>query len=115
MKALELLDDMEPCGSAATAEEAIEAMKDRTDCPDLAIIDLSLPGMSGLDLIQKLREVREDLCCVILSGIADREMAEAAIEAGARGYIVKGEPWHMIEGVRAVLAGEVFMSPEVMH
>lgn len=112
-EALAMLDDLKPCGSAATAEEAIEMMKGRTDCPDLALIDLSLPGKSGLELIEELQRERNDVRCVVLSGIADREMAEAAIRAGARGYILKGKPWEMIEGMRAVVNGEVYISPEI--
>lgn len=58
---------------------------------DLALVDLSLPDANGLDTVHRLRKVRQDLPLVVLTGNRDRELAMAAIQAGAQDYLVKGQ------------------------
>lgn len=109
--ALEMESDFHTCASARTGEEALECIKDHV--PDLALIDLALPGMDGIQLVATIKEAHPETCCVILSGHEERNYAQLAIEAGASGYIVKGRPGEMIEGIRRALAGEIYLSKAV--
>src|SRR5690554_3722666 len=73
----------------ASAEEAIEAVQ--TEVPDIAIVDISLPGMSGIELIKHLLALHPDLPVLVVSRHDETLYAERAIRAGARGYIMKLE------------------------
>lgn len=109
--ALEMEDDFHTCGSARSGEEALELI---ANCkPDLALIDLALPGMDGIELVTAIRKDHPETCCVILSGHKERNYAQLALEAGALGYIVKGRPGEMITGIRSALAGQTYLSTSV--
>lgn len=96
------------CTTVATAEEALQALDG--DRPDLMLIDLSLPGMSGIELVRALRKTHPELRCAILSGHRSRAYAGQALAAGANGYLLKGDPVEIERGVRAILAGERYVS-----
>ena len=104
--------DFEVIGQAANAEEAL-AVFDGLN-PDMAVIDISLPGMSGLELIKHLMAIREDLLVVVVSRHDEALYAERAIRAGARGYVMKLEAGDkIVEALRHVRNGGVFLSDEV--
>lgn len=104
--------DFEVIGQAADAEEAL-AVFDGLN-PDMAVIDISLPGMSGLELIKHLMAIREDLLVVVVSRHDEALYAERAIRAGARGYVMKLEAGDkIVEALRHVRNGGVFLSDEV--
>jgi DNA-binding NarL/FixJ family response regulator len=94
-------DGLEVCGTAASGEEALAYFASHS-C-DLAILDLSMPGMSGLDLLRYLREHYPAVKCLMLSGHTEPHHIEAALETGAHGYVPKGNPIRLIEAIRAVL------------
>jgi DNA-binding NarL/FixJ family response regulator len=100
------------CGCAATAAEAragIETVK-----PDVAIVDISLPDGSGIDLIREIKALQPKIAIVSLSMHNERLYAERAMRAGARGYIMKSEnARNIITAVRHVLAGGIYLSPEM--
>lgn len=100
--------DLEVCSVAGTATEALDALLELN--PDLVLADFSLPGMSGIKLIERLRTMRPRLRSAVLSAHTDPVYAEEAMEAGAKGYIVKGNPLEMLEGIRKVLNGETYVS-----
>lgn len=100
--------DFEVCGSAETGEDAIAKIADIK--PDLALIDLSLPGISGLDVIRRVKQLQPSVRCAVLTGHEEHEYLERSIEAGADGYIVKGSPEEIIEGIRLTAAGQTFYS-----
>ncbi|MCB0157278.1 MAG: response regulator transcription factor [Caldilineaceae bacterium] len=77
---------------------------------DLAVVDVSLPGMSGIELVAVLAERQPDLPCLMLSGHNDPWYVRQALEAGARGYVSKGNPPDLLEAVRCVLAGGTYVS-----
>lgn len=104
--------DLELCGEAACAEDAIDLILESE--PDVALIDLSLPGMSGLDLVRILKERGSSAHCVILSGRSQRKYADEAFAAGAIGYIIKSSPQEIFEGVRRTAEGERFLSRELI-
>jgi DNA-binding NarL/FixJ family response regulator len=77
------------CGMASNAEEALAELAE-APVVDLAIVDVSLPGMSGISLVSELRDRRPEVRCVMLSGHSQERYVKRALEAGAHGYLVKG-------------------------
>jgi DNA-binding NarL/FixJ family response regulator len=106
------LPDFEVCGMAATGEEALESLVDAE--VNLVLIDTSLPGMSGIDLVRKVLALRPTLCCVIYSGHGETAYIERATRAGARGYILKGNPDELAGALRQVLSGETYVSEALL-
>lgn len=81
--------------------------------PDLALIDVSLPGMSGIDLVGKLKAVYPDIRCLMLSGHKEPAYVRRSLELGARGYVAKGNPPAIVEGVKRVMEGKIYVSEDV--
>ena len=101
--------DLEVCGEAADMAEALRLID--SDCPDLAIIDLSLAGGSGLDLIERIKSRNLDILMLVASMHDETLYAERVLTAGARGYINKQEAQEsIIRAIRQVLAGKVYVS-----
>jgi DNA-binding NarL/FixJ family response regulator len=99
-------------GEARTSSEAIE--KARALKPDVAIIDLSLPGTSGLHLMRLISERLPDTRMLVLSMHFDDAYVTEALRLGATGYIVKGAPSaEIVEGVRVVADGGNYFSSGV--
>jgi DNA-binding NarL/FixJ family response regulator len=94
-----------------TAEKALERLADLK--VDLVLADISLPKMSGIDLVEEVRERYPKLPCVVLSGHNSLHYVRSALNAGARGYMVKENPVGILEGIRCVLNGELYISKEV--
>ena len=107
----ETSSDLTVCGMAATGEEALEQLAEAY--ADLVLIDVSLPGMSGIDLLVKLRARRADLPCLMLSGHQEKTYVQRALAEGARGYLAKGNPLEIVDAIRKVLAGEIYLSESV--
>jgi DNA-binding NarL/FixJ family response regulator len=105
-------DDLAVMGTAATAEAALDDLRDAEVLPDLILVDVSLPSMSGIDLVRALRDVHPKARCLMVSGHAEQVYVTNALEAGAAGYAMKGNPDRILKAVRAVLAGEEFLSKE---
>ncbi|MCH8247564.1 MAG: response regulator transcription factor, partial [Bacteroidetes bacterium] len=96
----------------SNAEEAMTLVE--SENPDLAIVDISLPGMSGLELIKRLHAIRPELYILVVSRHDESLYAERAIRAGARGYIMKHEAGDvMMKAVRRVLSGGIYVSEEI--
>ena len=77
---------------------------------DLAVVDVSLPGMSGIELVAVLAERQPELPCLMLSGHDDPRYVRQALKAGARGYVAKGSPPALLEAVWCVLGGGTYIS-----
>jgi DNA-binding NarL/FixJ family response regulator len=101
--------DLEVCGEAA---DMADALKQIDACnPDLAIIDLSLAGGSGLDLIEHIKSRERDILMLVASMHDETLYAERVLAAGARGYINKQEAQEsIIQAIRQVLSGKVYLS-----
>ena len=82
------VDGFDVCGTAASAEEALEQIP--MTSPDAVLIDISLPGMNGLALVEKLQQQYPDLCTIIVSGHEDTHYRQAALRAGASDFVSKG-------------------------
>lgn len=104
--------DLQVCGEAEDLPEALALVK--TTKPDLAIIDLSLKTGNGIDLIKRIKAYDDSIPILVCSMFQENLYAERALRAGARGYVHKGRALReIIEGIRAVLAGKTFVSPEL--
>lgn len=100
------------CGEARSVEEAAESLDGLA--PDLVVVDISLPGASGLDLVKALKERRPELPALVLSMHDEALFAGRALRAGARGYVNKQEPVEeMVAAVRTVLSGGTYLSPRM--
>jgi DNA-binding NarL/FixJ family response regulator len=104
--------DLEICGEAETAHQAMELLK--TLEPDLMLLDITLPGKSGLELIKDIRVLYPLLPMLVLSMHDESLYAERVLRAGAGGYITKQQrPDALISAMRQVLAGRTYVSEEV--
>ena len=91
-----------------TAEDALEHVQGGSG--DLALVDISLPGRNGIWLLNAIREIRRELPCVVLSGYANRRYLQQALEAGARGYVLKEDLPGLMESIRTALSGGNYIS-----
>jgi len=95
---------------AATGEAAVELVQQYR--PDILLMDLGLPGMNGLEALQRIHAMHPDLPVVVLTMHATDDYFLRALEAGALGYILKDSAsTDLIAGLRAVRAGDAYMSP----
>ena len=99
--------------TAEAALKQLEAAAAAGDRPDLVLIDVSLPGMSGIELLDELKQRYPELPCLVLSGHTDLVYVRKALANGARGYVAKEEPAAVLDGVRAVRAGERYLNPDL--
>ncbi len=85
-----------------SAEEALSRFREAA--PDLAVVDISLPGMDGLELVRRLRRLEPELPVVVLSSHSVERWEAPALEAGARAYLVKSRaPRELIAVIRDAL------------
>ncbi len=96
------------CGTAASGAEALEKIPE-SGC-DLALIDISMPGMSGIELVRHLRKDSPTLRCLMLSAHDRGAYVAAALSAGAGGYTTKEEPGALVEAIWAVLRDGTYLS-----
>ncbi len=99
-------------GQSETAEEALKEIPKLK--PDVAVIDISLPGMNGIELIKNLVIQIPELKILVVSRHDEELYAERAIRAGAKGYLMKLEAGDtLVTAVRQILNGNLFLSPEI--
>ncbi len=104
--------DMSVCGDAADAATALVALAAAE--PDLVIVDISLGGTSGIDLIKSIKTQYEDLPVLVVSMHEESLYSERALRAGAMGYVMKHEPSKTVKtAIRKVLDGDLFLSPKM--
>ncbi len=101
--------DLIVCGEAGSSPHALEAM--RTLTPDVALLDISLPGTNGIELIKLMKAEQPKLPILMLSMHDESLYALRALRAGAVGYVMKAEALnHVITALRRVLKGEIYVS-----
>jgi DNA-binding NarL/FixJ family response regulator len=101
--------DLMVCGEAEDATSALQAIRDAA--PDFVILDISLNGPDGLELLKTLRVRYPNLPALVLSMHDESVYAERALRAGANGYIMKQEAADkVITAIRHILGGDVYLS-----
>jgi DNA-binding NarL/FixJ family response regulator len=106
-------DDLTVCGEAADAEQALEAIPSLK--PDLVLVDISLPGKSGLELIKDLRARNGRVKLLVLSMHDEALYADRVLRAGGDGYIMKQEdPEEVVHAIRDVLGGRIYVSEQIL-
>jgi two-component system response regulator NreC len=103
-------EDMTVVGEASTGTQAVELATALE--PDVVVMDLTLPGISGLDATELIAGRRPETRVLVLSMHDGEEFVRPAIRAGASGYLVKGSGLgDLVAAIRAVAAGQAFFSP----
>lgn len=101
--------DMTVCGEAHDAPQAMQAVEKMN--PDLVLLDMSLPGKSGLELLKDIRAIAPQTPVLIISMHDETLYAERVIRAGGRGYIMKQEgPERIVHAIRRVMSGGISVS-----
>ncbi len=104
---------LEVCGSAGDARNARETIARAK--PDLVLIDISLPGKSGLELIKEIRSVDREVKLLVVSMHDEALYANRVLRLGGDGYIMKQEdPGEILHAIRDVLNGHIYVSEEVL-
>jgi len=105
-------EDMEVCGEA---EDALSAMRGvGSTQPDALVVDISLQGNNGLELIKNVRAVYESLPILVFSMHEESIYAQRSLRAGAKAYVMKKEPsGKIVEAIRRIVKGEIYVSPRV--
>ncbi len=99
-------------GAAASGRQALEAIKEH--CPEIALIDIGMPGKDGIEVTQELRRNFPTVKVVILGMVDLTAEIMACIEAGAAGYVLKEASFDsLVETIRSVHRGESFVSPQM--
>jgi DNA-binding NarL/FixJ family response regulator len=104
--------DMKVCGQAGSGEEAVTLFKKSR--PDITLLDLRLPAMSGLQALRVIRQEDPHARCIVLTTYEGDEDIHQALAAGAMGYIIKGMSHEtLVDALRRVHAGTRFLPPPV--
>jgi len=102
-------DDLHVCGCAGDAVTALKAM--RSLKPDLAVVDISLQGKSGIELMRETKACLQDIQILALSMYFDPLVVDQAMRAGAMGYVNKNEATELIiTAIRKVINGQIYLS-----
>lgn len=110
---LDLEDDFEVIGEAGNGEEALKQIA--TLQPDLCLMDIEMPVMSGLDVAERIQQLGLSCRIIILTTFARPGFLERAIQAGVQGYLLKDEPSdRLAEAIRRVMNGGREVSPELV-
>jgi len=111
---IESESDFAVVGEATSGPEALKVIRDAR--PDIAIIDISMPGMSGIVLTRRLSEEAKDTKILVLTLHEDRAYLRLALDAGARGYVVKrSAAANLVSAVRSVIAGGIYIDPAIVN
>jgi len=106
--------DLAVCGDAEEASSALRRIEEQK--PHLIIVDISLSGPDGLDLLKNIRARDPNLPVLILSMLDESLYAERALSAGANGYIMKQEATdRVLVAIRRILAGEIYVSDRMAN
>jgi len=107
---LNAFDDIDVVGTAGNGEEAVAAAA--TCCPDVILMDLSMPLMDGVEATRRIRAADSAARIVVLTSFSDRDRIRAALDAGAVGYLLKdSEPDDVVRAVQAAARGDWPLDP----
>jgi len=104
--------DLAVIGAAADGREAVRQASQR--CPDVVVMDLTMPQLNGIEAGHQIHEICPDTQVIILSMHANPEFVLRALQAGARGYILKETAGvEVVDAIRTVHAGQRYLSPKI--
>jgi DNA-binding NarL/FixJ family response regulator len=106
-------EDFFVCGQAGTAAAAMDAIRELD--PDLVLVDITLPGKNGLELLKEVRNTNSKAKVLVISMHDEALYASRVLQAGGDGYIMKQEdPGEIVDAMRDILAGHLYVSEEVL-
>jgi DNA-binding NarL/FixJ family response regulator len=109
---IERSTDLELAGEAATGSDAVALAE--TSSPDVILMDIRMPGMSGIDATRRILAARADARILILTMSEDDDSLFAAMRAGARGYLPKdSDSADLVRAIRAVAGGDVIFGESI--
>jgi DNA-binding NarL/FixJ family response regulator len=105
-------DDVQVVGEASDGRQALELVGEHR--PELVLMDISMPGLNGLEATQRLAKEHPQVRVIVLSMHTSEHHVLQALRAGARGYVLKGATPRELElAIGAVSRGEIFLSPAI--
>ena len=111
---LETEPDVDIVAEASDGQEALRLCLSEAPAPDIAILDVAMPRLNGIEVASRAIKQRPDLRVIVLSMHSDESYVVRALSAGARGYLLKeATDDDLLPAVRAVAAGKTFFSPAV--
>jgi DNA-binding NarL/FixJ family response regulator len=109
---LEDYDDLVVVAEAENGEQAVRLALEKR--PDVAVVDISMPGLDGLEVLARLRAQAEEIPVIMLTMYEEEQYMFRALETGARGYITKrSAPDQLVHAVRRVVAGKRYVPEEM--
>ena len=112
-KLIEESPDLQVVGEASDGSELLELL--RNVKADLAILDITMPNISGIEATQRVKAIYPGLKVLILTMHKGRELLEHAIAAGANGYLLKEDaPRELLNAIKTIQQGEVYISPLIV-
>jgi two-component system invasion response regulator UvrY len=110
---LEELPDVQVVGEAGDYAELRSLLREQGDC-DVLVLDINLPGRSGLDVLHTLKDEGSPIRVLVVSMYPEDQYAIRALKAGAYGYVNKGgDPAQLVAAVRMVAQGRKYVTPEM--
>ncbi|HUI58670.1 MAG TPA: response regulator transcription factor [Steroidobacteraceae bacterium] len=110
--ALAKVSDIEVVGEAGDAHTALE--QTRVLKPDVAVIDIGLPDLNGMELTARLKEADANVKVVALSAYTDKRFVTEMLRCGASGYVIKASAGtELLRAIRAVTGGQSYLCPEI--
>jgi len=112
---LEMAGDIDVVGEAANGFEVLKLMENGNGAPDVALLDIRMPEMDGLEAARRIRQQHPDVGVIMLTAYDDRQFVVEAVRAGARGYVLKArDAEHLIQTVRLVAGGNMVIDPQLV-
>lgn len=109
---LSKVDEWEVVAEVTSGEEAIEVAKEVK--PDLVLMDISMPGISGIEALTKLKEIDQNIKVLMLTMHSEEEYLKGALKAGASGFVLKRAVHkELISAIKMVLSGQTYIYPSL--
>ena len=104
------VDDVEIVARAHDGDQALQLIEEHS--PDVAIVDIRMPGMGGIDIARKLSSDESKTAVILYTGHSDRSLLLEALDAGARGFLVKEAPLDdLARAIRTICGGGTYVDP----
>ncbi|MCF6300541.1 MAG: response regulator transcription factor [Proteobacteria bacterium] len=109
---LEIAEGIEVIGEAKNGQEAVEIIPELK--PDVVLLDMRMPGKTGLDVLHELTKLKALPPTIILTTFDDEELILAGVKAGAKGYLLKDVPLEeLVDGIKQVADGKTIIRPQI--